>query len=104
MTRESAYAFAAGGDYEPVEADGATSTLTITLSTDMAKTLPIGYQVGGISPATGRMVLYELTAIGNSNGTNTITVASKQKRTYSDILIAQIQNNNDFQDYPVDGY
>jgi hypothetical protein len=104
VTRESAYAFAASCDYDPAEADGATDTLTITLNSAMAKTLPIGYQVGGISTTTGKMVTYELTAVGNSSGTDTISVAAKQQKTYSNKVLFSIDSDEDFSDYPVDGY
>lgn len=104
ITRESAYAFAASCDYDPTEADGATDTLTITLNSAMAKTLPIGYQVGGISTTTGKMVTYELTAVGDSGSTATITVAAKQQKTYSNKVLFSIDSDDDFSDYPVDGY
>jgi hypothetical protein len=104
ITRESAYAFAAKCDYTPVEADGATDTLTITLTSAKAKTLPIGYQVGGQSTATGKMVIYELTAVGNSGSTDTITVAAKQKKTVTSKLIGTVLNSDDYYDYPIDGY
>jgi|GEM_PF-2745062 hypothetical protein len=103
-TREAAYGFAHTCDYEPIEADGATTTLTITLSTAMPKTLAIGYQVGGVSTATGQNIVYELTAVGNSGGTATITVAAKQKRTYTNIAIGTIDSDKDFADFPIDGY
>lgn len=103
-TREAAYGFAHTCDYEPTEADGATTTLTITLTSAMSKTLGIGYQVGGISTATGENIIYELTAVGNSGGTDTITVAAKQKRTYTDVLLGTIDSNEDFADFPIDGY
>jgi hypothetical protein len=104
QTRESAYAFAALCDYDPVEADGATDTITFTLRTAMAKVLPVGYQVSGISPSTGKMVYYELMEEGDSSGTATITANAKQQRTYSDIPLFSITNSDDFKDYPVDGY
>lgn len=104
FTRESAYGFASRCDYAPLEADGCTVTLTITLNSAMAKTLPIGYQVGGISQATGEMVLFELTAVGNSSGTDTITVAAKQQESHSSIPLGSIDSAEDFSDYPIDGY
>lgn len=104
QTRESAYSFAQSCDYDPVEADGATDTLTITLTSAVAKTLAIGYQVGGISTSTGKMVIYETTATASSGGTNTISVAAKQKRTQTSRLLFTIINSDDFYDYPVDGY
>lgn len=104
VTRESAYAFAALCDYDPVEADGATDTLTFTLNSAMAKTLAAGYQVSGISLSTGKMVYYELTAIGNSGGTSSIVVAAKQKRTYTNLSLFTIVDSEDFKDYPIDGY
>jgi hypothetical protein len=104
VTRESAYSFAANCDYDPSEADGATDTITFTLTGAMAKTLPIGYQVGGISASTGALVLYELTAVGDSGGTSSIVVAAKQKKTVTSKLIGQVENDEDFWDYPIDGY
>lgn len=103
-TREAAYGFASRCDYEPLEADGCTVTLTITLTGAMAKTLPIGYQVGGISAITGDMVIFELTEEGDSEGTDEITVAAKQKVTFSDVSLGLIANADDFADYPIDGY
>ncbi len=61
-TRESAYGFAARCDYDPVEMDGCTGSITVVLSTVKEKTLSSGYQVGGISSSTGALVLFELTA------------------------------------------
>jgi hypothetical protein len=104
MTRESAYSFANRCDYTPTEADGATDTLTITLTSAKAKTLATGYQVGGISASTGKTVIYELTAIGNSNGSNTIIVAAKQQKTITSVLVGTITSSDDFSDYPIDGY
>jgi len=104
QTRESAYAFAATCDYDPTEADGASDTLTLTLGSAMAKTLPIDSTFRGISTATGSMVDYETTEVGDSGGTDTITVTAKQKKSYSSILIATIEDNDDFRDYPIDGY
>ncbi len=104
QTRESAYAFAATCDYDPVEADGSVDTITFTLNSAMAKTLPIGYQVSGISPSTGRMVYYELTEDASSGGTATITANAKQKRTNTDVALFAIENSDDFKDYPIDGY
>jgi hypothetical protein len=103
-TREAAYAFAATCDYSPTEADGATVELTITLTTAKAKTLAIGYQVAGSSTATGKTVIYELTETGNSGGTATITVDAKQKKTFTNKLVATIDNTDDFADYYIDGY
>lgn len=104
QTRESAYAFAATCDYDPVEADGATDTLTITLTSAMAKTLAIGYKFRGISASTGKMVDYELTAAASSGGTNTITGYGKQQTTIINKNIGTVLNNEDFYDYPIDGY
>ena len=104
QTRESAYAFAARCDYSPVEADGATDTLTITLSSAKVKTLSEGYQVGGISPVTGQMVLYELIADALSGGTDTITAYAKQIKTIKSRVVATINNTDDFADYPIDGF
>jgi hypothetical protein len=103
-TRESAYAFANLCDYSPAEADGATDTITFTLSSAMTKTIAAGYQVGGISASTGMMVVYETTASGSSGGTSSITVAAKQKKTYTSIPVFTIDNSDDFADYPIDGY
>lgn len=104
QTRESAYSFAASCDYTPVEADGATDTLTLNLTGAIAKTLAIGYQVGGFSLATGRLLYFETTAVGNSGGGASITVACKQKRTYSNIDLGVVNSAEVFSDYPVDGY
>jgi len=103
-TREASYSFANLCDYSPIEADGAEATLTITLTSAMAKTLAIGYQVGGKSTATGKVYVYELTATGDSGGTATITVAAKQKRSYTSKSFGTISNSDDFADYPIDGY
>lgn len=104
VTREAGYAFAARCDYEPTEADGATVELTITLTGAMAKILATGYQVSGISPSTGNVVIYELTEDGNSGATDTITVDAKQKRTATSVALGQIVGSDDFADYPIDGY
>jgi hypothetical protein len=66
--------------------------------------LGIGYQVGGVSTATGKNIIYELTAVGDSGGTDTITVAAKQKKTYTNVLLGTIDSNEDFADFPIDGY
>lgn len=95
FSRRAAYGFASLAGYVPVEKDGAITTLTITLKAAMAKTLPIGYQVGGLS-SSNVFNMFELTAVGNSGGTNTITVTGKQKRTYVDENIGVIENNDDF--------
>jgi hypothetical protein len=102
-TKESAYAFAASCDYDPVEADGATVELTITLNEAMEKTLDIGYQVGGRSTSSGTTIIYELLAAGTSVG-DTISVNAKQKETITDYLIGTIENTDDFYDYPINGY
>lgn len=104
QTRESAYAFAARCDYSPVEADGATDTMTITLSSAKIKTLDKGYQVGGVSSVTGRMVLFELIADALSGGTDTITAYVKQVESVTNRAIATIDNTDDFADYPIDGF
>lgn len=95
FSRRAAYCFASQAGYAPIEKDGATTTFTITLKAAMAKTLPIGYQFGGLS-SSNVFNIFELTAAGNSSGTNTITVAGKQKRTYVDENIGVIENNDDF--------
>lgn len=103
-TRESAYSFAASCDYDPVEADGASVVLTITLVEAKAKTLSVGHQFGGTSSISGEMAIYELTASASSGGTNTITATAKQKRTFTNIDIGTVTSNEDFKDYPIDGY
>ena len=104
QTRESAYAFASRCDYEPVEADGATDTITFTLVGNMVKTLSSGYRVAGISTATGEMLIYELTEDASSGGTDTITASVKQKKTITDHTVGNVINSDDFYDYPIDGY
>ena len=104
FTRESAYSFADHCDYAPVESDGSTVTLTITLQSAMAKTLLSGYQVGGISAINGQYVIYELTANASSGGTNTITASAKQQKTETSINIGQITSSDEFFELPVDGY
>lgn len=105
VTRESAYGSYAGRcGYTPVEADGCTATVTITLTSAMVKTLSAGYQVGGISSATGDLVIFELTADASSGGTDTISASVKQKQTFSSINVGTIDNQEDWMDYPIDGY
>jgi hypothetical protein len=104
ITRESAYAFAARCDYDPTEADGATDTVTFTLVSAMTKTIPLGYQIGGISSITGEMVLFEVTTASSSGGTATITAPVKQQKTYALVNIGIVDNTDDFAEYPVDGY
>jgi len=104
FTRESAYSFAANNDYEPLEADGATVTETVTLTGAMVKTLPAGYQVGGISSITNQLVYFEATAAASSGGTDTISLPLKQQRTYTDINIGTIENAVDWLELPIDGY
>lgn len=104
QTRESAYAFASRCDYEPVEADGATDTVTFTLVSNMTKTLSSGYKVAGISTASGEMIIFETTEDASSGGTDTITASVKQKRTITDYVIGTVANSDDFYDYPIDGY
>lgn len=103
-TRESAYAFADRCGYVPVESAGATTEMTITLNSAMAKILAIGYQVAGISASTGKLVHFELTEAGNSGGTDTITADATQKRTYTDIDIGTIKTQDEFYEVPIDGY
>lgn len=103
-TRESAYSFAYRCGYDPIESNGSTTTLTITLTGAMAKTLPIGYQNGGVSSITGNFVYFELTAVGDSGGTDTITVAAMQKRTYTDIAIGTILSQDNYYELPINGY
>lgn len=95
FSRRAAYGFASQAGYVPVEKDGATTTLTILLKSAKAKTLPVGYQVGGLS-SSNVFNIYELTAVGDSGGTDTIVVNAKQKRTYESESIGVIQNNDDF--------
>ena len=103
-TRESAYAMAERNDYDPVEAAGATVTMTITLTGAMAKTLTAGYQVGGISSSTGDMVIFELDEDASSGGTDTIGASFTQKKTYTDVNIGIIDSQDDYMDFPIDGY
>lgn len=104
FTRESAYGFAARNDYSPVEADGATVSLTFTLAQSMSKTLAAGYQVGGISTANGKLITYELTQAGSVVSGTTITVNAKQKKTITGQSIGLIANADDFIERPIDGY
>lgn len=104
ITREAAFGMAQWADYDPVEADGATDVATITLNAAGPKTLPVGYQVSGVSDATGQIVIYELTAIGDSGGTDTITVNIKQHKTITDQNIGIIDRQDPFMDYPIDGF
>lgn len=104
ITREMAYAFAARCDYAPVEADGATDTVTFTLVAAMVKTINAGYQVGGISPTTGKMVIYEVTTNSSSGGTATIVAPVKQIKSYTNQYLFQIDKQDDFMDFPIDGY
>lgn len=104
QTRESAYAFANLCDYTVSEADGATDSVTFTLTGAMAKTISAGYQVGGKSASTGKLVIYEVTADAASGGGSSIVASVKQKKTITDKLIFEIDNSDDFADYPIDGY
>jgi len=103
-TRESAYAFAARCDYDPTESSAATVDMTITLTGAMVKTLTAGYQVGGISSSTGQMVIFELDSDSSSGGTDTITGSFTQKKSYTNKLLFTIDNQDDWMDYPVDGF
>lgn len=104
QSRFAAYAFASRCDYTPTEADGATCTLTITLKSAMAKTLPVGYKVSGTSSISGESVIYELTAIGDSGGTNTITVDAKQQITYTNKSLGSISGTADWSKYWINNY
>lgn len=104
QTRESAYAFAARCDYNPSEAEGATDTITVTLTEAMPKILAIGHQFAGISTASGKQIIFETTEEGNSGGTDTIEVDVEQKRSYTDIEVSTIDSDEDYADYPVEGY
>ena len=84
QTRESAYSFAARCDYAPSEASAATSELTITLTGAMAKTIDIGDQFGGISTATGKVVIFEVTAATTSSGTDTVSAVPVIQRKKED--------------------
>lgn len=97
FTRFAAYGFASRCDYQPIEYDGATTDLTITLKTAMAKTLPIGYKVSGTSSITGKTIICELTAVGDSGGTNTINVAAKQQITRTNISIGTVDKSDPWQ-------
>lgn len=103
-TRESAYSFAARNDYMPKEADGAQVEVVITLNTAKNKILSPGFQIGGISPATGELVIYELLAEASSGGTDQITGNFKQQQTFENINIGRVTSTEDFSDYPIDGY
>lgn len=103
-TREAAYGFAARCDYTPVEADGATATLTITLTGAMAKTITAGTQFGGISSATGDFVVFEVTANASSGGGSSISASVKQTETKTSVDLGTVTGTDDFADYPIDGY
>ncbi len=104
VTRESAYFFASMCDYDPVEADGHVGTATITLNSAMAKTLSTGYQLSGLSSATNELLIYELTSDASSGGTDTITASVKQKLSYTDINIGDIESIEDFLEMSMTGY
>ncbi len=104
QTREAAYGFASRLDYTPVEADGCTVDITFTLTESMTKPLSAGYQVGCISTANNKMIIYELQSDATSGGTDTITSSFKQQTTYSDVKIGVVDNSADFADYPIDQY
>lgn len=103
-TRESAYAFADRCDYDPTESSGATATLTVTLTGAMAKTIAVGYQFSGLSSTTGLYNIFEVTAAASSGGTDTITCNVTQQKTNTSINIGVIDNQEDFMDYPIDGF
>jgi hypothetical protein len=100
ITRESAYSFAAKCDYAPVETSGCTATETITLSSGKAKVLDAGYQVGGISTATGKMVLFETTA---EVTTDIITLANSLKTVINAHAADAVQHSTaiDNVNYPI---
>ncbi len=104
VTRESAYAFAARCDYTPSEAEGCTVSLTVTLTSAIAKTLAVGRQFGGISTSTGAMVIFEVITEATSGGTSTITCNVAQKASYTGINFGTITSQEGYADYPIDGY
>lgn len=103
-TRRSAYMFAKKRSYEPVESDGATTSLTLTLKETMSKTLGKGYKVGGQSSVSGKFVYYELTSDASSGGTGSIAAQAKQKITHTQVNLGTIESNDDFLEFPLDGY
>ena len=103
-TREAAYGFAARCDYSPIEHEPSDCTITVTLNSAMAKTIPVGHQFGGISSATGNMVIFEVTVAASSGGTDTVTCTVEQKKSYTGVQVATIDSQDDFMDYPIDGY
>lgn len=105
MTRESAYSFAAKCDYAPVEASGCTSLLTVTLTSSMNKTIAVGARFGGISTATGGMVLFEVATAKSVTGSDTMTALSVyQKTSYSSVELGVISGSDDYSEYPINGY
>ncbi len=105
QTRESAYAFAARCDYNPSESSAALSEIDVVLTGAMAKTIDVGYQIGGISTATGKMIIFEVTTATSSGGGATVdNIPVKQQKSESNILIATVDSTDDFMDYPIEGY
>jgi hypothetical protein len=105
QTREGAYSFAARCDYTPTEASGATGDVDVTLTAAMAKTIPVGYQFGGISAQSGELVIFEVTAATASGGGSTVDdIPVEQKTSFTNINIGTVDNQADYMDYPIDGY
>jgi len=103
FTREGAFARANLSSYTPIQADGSTTTITITLNSAMAKVLAIGYQVAGLS-TSGVLNIFELTVAGDSGGTDTITAPVKQKKTITDQVIGTVPASAEFIEVPIDGF
>ncbi|TGN20819.1 hypothetical protein [Leptospira idonii] len=102
-TRESAYGFASRCDYEPTEADGCTGVITATLSAEMDKTVPKGYQFGGVS-SSGQMVRFEVTADTTVTASTSINVPVKQQTSYTNINLGTIANTDDWLELKINGY
>ena len=100
-TRESAYAFAARCDYNPSEAGGSSTDLTVTLSSAMAYTIYAGHKFSGVSLSTGLYVMFEATADASSGGTDTITVPVIQKEQKETIELSPISETIEFMNIAV---
>ena len=103
FTREGAFSRANLSSYDPIQANGATTPITITLNSPIAKVLPIGYQVSGLS-TSGTLNTFELTTAGDSGGTDTITAPVTQKKTITDRVIGTIPASAEFIEIPIDGF
>lgn len=103
-TYDSAYAFAGRCDYSPAEGSGSILNVTVTLTGAMVKTLPVGYQFGGISSITGKYLMFESTAAASSGGTDTITVPCQQKRTFTNVIIGNFGIIQEYQELQILGY